>query len=121
MSAALFTIDDIEQGADWRLYLTFQNADGTALSLAGSSLRMQIRTDYSDNSGAIVANLTSSSGGITITSTANGTATVSLTAAQTANLTGGDYLYDLKLIDATGVVDRELQGGVHVSPGVTTL
>lgn len=116
MPAALYNLTDIEQGANWSLYLSFEESDGTATNLTGCTLKMWIAANYS---AAPVANLSTSSGGITITNAANGTATISLTAAQTSNLTAGNYLYDLKLIAGDGITDRELQGGVYVSAQVT--
>jgi hypothetical protein len=119
MSAGLYTINDIEQGADWALYLTFQEANGTATNLTGCSLRMKIKTDYTSNNGTTVANLTSPSGGISITSAINGAVAVTMPASQTANLTAGDYVYDLKLISNTGAVDYEIMGGLAILPSVT--
>ena len=119
MSAASYQIVDIEQGADWNLYLIFQEANGTATDLTGCSLKMKIKTNYTENNGTLVANLTSPSGGISITSLTGGLATVTMPASTTANLTSGNYLYDFKLISPTGLVDREFQGGAVVLPGVT--
>lgn len=119
MSAGLLNIDDIEQGADWRLLLIFQEIDGTPTNLTGCSLKMQIRSDYFDANGTMVANLSTSTGGITITSAANGTATIAFTAAQTANIAAGNYYHDLFLIDATGTIDKDFTGGVVVLPRVT--
>lgn len=119
MSAGLYTINDIEQGADWALYLAFQEANGTATNLTGCSLRMKIKTDYTSNNGTTVANLTSPSGGITITSAINGTVSVAMPASQTANLTAGDYVYDLKLIMPSGAVEYEIRGRAAVLPSVT--
>lgn len=119
MAAGSYQIVDIEQGADWNLYLIFQEANGTATDLTGFSLRMKIKTNYTENNGVLVANLTSPSGGISVTSLTGGLAIVTMTATTTANLTSGNYLYDLKLISPTGLVDREFQGGAVVLPGVT--
>ena len=116
MPAAQYNITDVEQGADWSLYLTFQESDETPTSLANCTIKMAIAANYTANP---VANLSTTSGGIVITDAANGTATVSLTAAQTSNITAGNYLYDLKLINAAGITDREIQGGVLIAPQVT--
>jgi hypothetical protein len=119
MAAGSYQIVDIEQGADWNLYLIFQEANGTATNLTGCSLKMKIKTNYTENNGTLVANLTSPSGGISITSLTGGLVTVTMPASTTANLTSGNYVYDLKLISPTGLVDREIQGGAVVLPGVT--
>ena len=116
MPAALYNLTDIEQGANWSLYLSFEESDGTATNLTGCTLKMWIAANYTATP---VANLSTATGGITITNAANGTATISLAANETANITAGNYLYDLKLIAPDGVTDRELQGGVYVSAQVT--
>lgn len=117
MPAGLYNISDVKQGADWYLYLTFQESDGTPTNLANCTLKMQVKADYTANA---VATLSSATGGIAITSAANGTATATLTAAQTANITAGNYIYDLKLTTAAGVADFEVEGGFVVEPSVTT-
>lgn len=116
MPAALYNLTDIEQGANWSLYLAFQESSGNATDLTGCELKMWIAANYTASP---VANLTTSTGGIVITDAANGTATISLAANETANITAGNYRYDLKLIAPDGVTDRELQGGVYVSAQVT--
>lgn len=116
MPAGLYNVTDVKQGADWYLYLEFQEENGTPTNLANCTLQMQVRADYTANT---VASLSSATGGITITSTANGTATATLTAAQTANITAGGYIYDLKLINAANVADFEVEGGFQVAASVT--
>lgn len=115
MPAGLYNITDIKQGADWFLYLAFLEEDGTATSLANCTLQMMVRADYASSP---VANLTTSNG-ITITNAANGTATIALTAAQTANIAAGGYMFDLKMVNAAGVADFEIEGGVQVAASVT--
>lgn len=116
MSAAYYQITDIEQGADWALYLNFQNTDGTPLNLTGCTIKMQIRSDYGVTP---VATLSTATGGITVTSATGGTATVALTATQTTAIAGGNYLYDIKVTNASGTVVRTVEGGAYVSPQVT--
>jgi hypothetical protein len=41
------------------------------------------------------------------------------TAAQTANLTAGSYVYDLELVKPDTTVDRLLYGTLTVTPEVT--
>jgi len=55
----------------------------------------------------------------TITSNANGEITLSMTAANTANLTPGRLLYDLVITSPAGVKTRVVEGIVTVLPGVT--
>jgi len=119
MSAAYFLINDIEKGADWSLYITFQEVDGTATNLTGCSLRMKIKTDFTSNNGTTIANLTSATGEITILSAINGTTVIAMPSSQTSNLTAGNYVYDLKLITTTGAVEYEIRGGATILQSVT--
>jgi hypothetical protein len=116
MSAAFYEISDMEQGADWSLLLSIQNADGTPTNLSGCLLKMQIRSTYGADP---VATLSTTSGGIVITSASNGNVTISMSAAQLAAIPAGNYLYDLKLTDGTGKTARTIQGGALISPQVT--
>jgi hypothetical protein len=119
MSAANYLINDIEKGADWSLYISFQEANGTATNLSGCTLRMKIKTDFTSNNGTTIANLTSTTGGITILSATDGTAMIAMPASQTSNLTAGNYVYDLKLIATTGAVEYEIRGGATILQSVT--
>ena len=60
------------------------------------------------------ANLTCS-----VTDSKNGVMTISMTAANTANLRPGTYVYAIKTRDATGFTSRLVEGVVFVTPGVT--
>ena len=55
----------------------------------------------------------------TITGNANGEITLSMTAANTANLTPGRSVFDLLITSPTSVKTRVIEGIVVVSPGVT--
>lgn len=55
----------------------------------------------------------------TVTGTANGEITLSMTAANTANLTPGRQVFDLLITSPTGVKTRVIEGIVMISPGVT--
>ena len=55
----------------------------------------------------------------TITGNANGEITLSMTAANTANLTPGRQLFDLLITAPTGVKTRVVEGIIVISPGVT--
>jgi hypothetical protein len=48
-----------------------------------------------------------------------GTIFINATAAQTNALVAGDYVYDLEITSATGIVTRLIQGRATVSPQVT--
>ena len=55
----------------------------------------------------------------TITGNANGEITLSMTAANTANLTPGRQVFDLLITSPSSVKTRVIEGIVVVSPGVT--
>jgi hypothetical protein len=107
----------IYQGATFNPVLTFytNQAAGTLLNLTGYTARMKARAGYGT---AEIFNLTTSNGGITLGGAA-GTVSLLISAANTAALTAGSYLYDLELIDSSGVVNRVLQGRLTVVAGIT--
>jgi len=55
----------------------------------------------------------------TVTGNANGQITLTMTAAETANLTPGRYVYDLLITDGSGTKSRVIEGIVSVLPGTT--
>ena len=55
----------------------------------------------------------------TITGNANGEITLSMTAANTANLTPGRSVFDLLITSPVGVKTRVIEGVIVISPGVT--
>ena len=55
----------------------------------------------------------------TVTGNSNGQITLTMTAAETANLTPGRYVYDLLITDSGGTKSRVIEGIVSVLPGAT--
>jgi hypothetical protein len=55
----------------------------------------------------------------TITGNANGEITMSMTAANTANLTAGRSVFDLLITAPSGIKTRVIEGIIVISPGVT--
>ena len=55
----------------------------------------------------------------TVTGIANGEITLSMTSANTANLTPGRQIFDLVITSPTGTVTRVVEGIIVISPGVT--
>ena len=105
----------IEQGADWSRRVTWL-VDGVAVNLTGYTARMDVRLRHSSTDKLLA--LSSPSAGITLGGLA-GTIDLVLTAAQTAALAEGLYVYDLELVSGAGVVTRLLEGTVTVTPEVT--
>ena len=109
---AAFTELNIEQYATFSTTVNVENSQGAAVNLSGYTAASQIRKSYYSTS---ANNLTA-----TVTGIANGEITLSMTAANTANLTPGRYLYDLVITaPTTGVKTRVVEGIVNVLAGVT--
>ena len=101
----------LNQGTTFSADLTIKNDDGSAINVANAVFTSQIRKSY--YSANATANLT-----ITKANSANGDITLSLDAANTANIKPGRYLYDLKM-QQNGTVNRVIEGIITVSPQVS--
>ena len=106
----------IDQGANWFVTVVYKDSTGTAINLTGYTAALQIRDTYADSTTDL--SLTSPSGGITITG-ATGTIAITATAAQTAAIAAGSYVYDLEITSSGGIVTRLIQGQISLSPQVT--
>jgi hypothetical protein len=107
---------NIDQGSKFQLSVQILNDDGTVRDLTGYVARMSIRKYR----GAVASllDLTSPSSGLTITPLA-GTITINMTDEQTESLSIRSGVYDLK-IESGGLEERVIQGGVALSPQVTS-
>jgi hypothetical protein len=102
----------IEQGANLTSTVTVSDTQGDAINLSTYSASAQLRKSYYSST----ANTLSA----TITGNANGQITLSMTAANTANLTPGRYVYDLKITNSVdNSVTRVVEGTAVVLPSVT--
>lgn len=102
------------QGASWDYTLTWKVND-EIVDLGGFTARLQARPTAS--SATTVLDLTDTDG-IALGGSA-GTITLTRSAEQTAALTPGKYVYDLELINGTGMVTRLVQGQLEVDAEVT--
>ena len=108
---AAFSELAVEQGATFSTVINIEDTAGTALNLyAYSANSMMRKSYYSSSYNTITAN---------VTGIANGEVTLSMTAANTANLTPGRYVYDVIITSSTNVVTRVVEGIVTVLPSVT--
>ena len=108
--AAGYTELFLEQGATFNTTITLDDVSGAAMNLVNYTASSQMKKSYySSNSSAT---FTATTGGI------NGTVTLTLTAAATANIYPGRYLYDVYVYNAASRV-RVLEGIVNVTPQVT--
>ena len=108
---AAFTELLIEQGATFSTTVNVEDTAGAAINLFGYSAPSQMRKSYYATSNTIITS--------TITGNANGEITLSMTAANTANLTPGRQVFDLLITSPTQVKTRVVEGVIVISPGVT--
>jgi len=108
---AAYTELNIEQYATFSTTVNVEDSAGSAINLYGYSASSQIRKSYYSST---ANNFTA-----TITGTANGEITLTMTSANTANLTPGRYLYDLIITAPDTTKTRVVEGIVNVLPGVT--
>lgn len=115
MSAGKYNFE-IEAGATFSRTITYKDSDNDAIDLSGSTVRMQIRNNYSSSDAAI--SLTTPSTGIAFTSN-TGEFTITMTAAQTSAFTFRQGVYDIEIEYSGGTVERILEGRVKISSQVT--
>jgi hypothetical protein len=84
----------------------------TPINISGYTAISQLRRSY--YSANVSANIT-----CTITDAANGELTLSMTAANTATLKPGRYVFDVKTIDELNTTSRILEGTITVTPQVS--
>jgi hypothetical protein len=110
--AAGYTELFLEQGATFNTTITLDDVSGTAMNLVGYTASSQMKKSYYSSNSSATFNATT--GGV------NGTVTLNLGAAATANVYPGRYLYDVYVTDESGTTrTRVLEGIVNVSPQVT--
>ncbi len=110
---AAFTELTIERGATFSTTINVEDSNGDAINLTGYTANSQIRKSYYST--------TANSFTATVTGTANGEITLSMTAANTSNLIAGRALYDLLITSPSGEKTRVVEGIVTILPNVTTL
>ena len=108
---AAFSELNLEQYANFSTTINVEDTSGTAINLFGYSAASQIRKSYYSTT---ATNFTA-----TVTGIANGEITISMTAANTANMSPGRYLYDLVITSPTSIKTRVVEGIIVVMPGVT--
>lgn len=106
----------LEQGADFGVTITWQDANGSAINVTGYTARMKIKE--SKTSTATLISLTTENGRISLGGSA-GTVTLSISAADTAALDFDTGVYDLELVGGGGTVTRLVEGVVYFSKEVT--
>jgi hypothetical protein len=118
----------IEQGATLNLEIQYKDSAGTAVDLTGYSGKMQIRSDYADNSPTTYITLSSSlatdgtglnfSGSNGTTPPTSGSIGIYISAASSSAFTFDTAKYDLEIASGS-IVTRLLQGDVKLQKEVT--
>ena len=104
-----------EQGSDLSFVLTYRDAAGALVNLAGYTARMQVRK----NASASAAYLSlADNNGITLGG-ALGTITVLVDSASLQAVPAGDYVYDLILNSNTGLEQKLITGTFGVAGAIT--
>jgi hypothetical protein len=102
----------IEQGANLISTVTVNDSQGDAVNLTSYTASAQLRKSYYSTSANTLSAI--------VTGNSNGEITLSMTASNTALLTPGRYVYDLKITNSTdNVVTRVIEGIAVVLPSVT--
>lgn len=101
----------IEQGASFSSIVNVEDTAGAAINLYGYSAASQMRKSYYTTTNTSIT--------ATITSNAAGEITLSMTPANTSNLTPGRQVFDLLITSPAGEKTRVIEGIIVISPGVT--
>lgn len=100
----------VNQGATFSNTIAITVSNGDVWDLTDYTGESQMRKHYSSNSyHSLTVGIAESNGEITL----------SLTAAQTANIDQGRYFYDCLVTSSDNVVYRVIEGVITVLPGTT--
>jgi hypothetical protein len=103
---------EIEAGATFSTEITLSEEDGTGKNLANLVISSQVRKSYYSSS--------ATSFNISIADQANGIFLMEMSAANTANLRAGRYVFDVEIQNTQdGTVTRIFEGIATVLPNVT--
>jgi hypothetical protein len=100
----------IDQGADFSTEIDVLDDNGDVVNLTGYTGAAQMRKHYTSTTAINFSVAVNASGG---------TVTISMTAAASANVTPGRYVYDCELTSSSNTVSRLVEGIVTVTPQVT--
>jgi len=101
----------IDQGADFEATISLEDENQDPFDLSGYSVAGQVRRTYKS---ATAYDFT-----VSVADAGEGQVTISMTAAETAAIKAGRYVYDVKATSSGGAVTRTLEGSVEVTPSVT--
>ena len=96
---AAYTEILIEQGATFSTTVNVEDTAGAAINLTSYTAATQMRKSYYSSTYSVISSV--------ITGNANGEITLSMTSANTANLTPGRYVFDLVInYFSSGLFDK---------------
>jgi hypothetical protein len=101
----------IEQNATFSSKVYVEDIYNNPVNLSGYQSAAQMRKSYYSSTAYIIDT--------EITGTSNGEITLSITAANTANLPIGRMVYDLIVDDGAGTITRVVEGIATILPSVT--
>lgn len=101
----------LEQGASYSTTVTVNGSNGSPTNLTNYTAAAQLRKSYYSS--------TATDFTVAISDAAGGEITMTLTSANTANLTPGRYVYDLLITSPTSVKTRVVEGIATILPSVT--
>ena len=101
----------LEQGANYNAVLDLKDSAGGVLNLAGYTVAAQMRKSYYSS--------TATNFSITVTDAAAGQITMTMSAANTSNVSSGRYVYDVLITSGASVKTRIIEGIITVLPSVT--
>ena len=108
---AAFTEILMEQGASFSTTVNVEDTAGSAVNLTNYIASSQMRKSYYSTSYNTISSV--------VTGNANGEITLTMSAANTASLTPGRYVFDLVITSPTTIKTRVVEGVIVVTPGVT--
>jgi hypothetical protein len=118
MSIAGLYNPTIEQGATFSRTIYWRDENSQLVDLTSYTARAKFKTSHGASSS--ILELTTENSGITLGGAA-GTITLTATATATAALSApGHGVWDLELVDGSGVVTRLLEGRYSVTAEVTS-
>lgn len=103
----------MDQGATFNNTINLtDDITNAPINIAGYTITSQMRRSYYSANAS--ANITCA-----VANATNGLITMSVTAANTANIKPGRYVFDIKMVDTANVTSRVLEGLITVTPAVT--
>lgn len=101
----------IDQGATYNNVINVTDANGAGIDLTGYTARSEMRKSYYSSTAYPFT--------LSFINAATGSISMVMSAANTAILSPGRYVYDVELEDALGNISRIFEGIVTVLPNVT--